>query len=89
MLKNYIEIVVDELLPSVLNKYSDVCTCPRCIEDIKAIALNNLKPLYVATETGFVYAKVNDLMTQFTTDVIRELINAIEIVSKNPRHFQN
>lgn len=89
MIKNYIEIVVDELLPNVLNKYPDICTCPRCIEDIKAIALNNLKPLYVATETGFVYAKVNDLMTQFTTDVIKELVNAIDIVSRNPRHFQS
>ncbi|MBM7871020.1 competence protein ComFB [Clostridium pascui] len=89
MLKNYIEIVIDELLPHVLDKYSDICTCPRCVEDIKAIALNNLKPLYVATETGFVYAKVNDLRTQFTTDVIKELMSAIEIVSKNPRHFQN
>lgn len=89
MLKNYVEIVVDELLPNVLDKYSDICKCQRCVEDIKAISLNNLKPLYVATETGFVYAKVNDLRTQFTTDVITELMNAIEIVSKNPRHFQN
>lgn len=87
MLKNYMEIVVDELLPQMFYKFPDMCTCTRCLEDIKAIALNNLKPLYIATETGLLYAKANDLLIQFNTDVIRELTTAIGIVSKNPKHF--
>lgn len=86
MIKNYMELVVDHTLPSVLEEYKDVCQCPRCIEDIKALTLNNLKPLYVVTEKGEVYVKINELMTQFQADVIQEIVPAIEMVSKNPRH---
>lgn len=86
MLKNYMEIVLDEALPTVLEKYNNICTCERCIEDIKAIALNKFMPLYVVTEKGTVYSKINQLNVQFAADVISEITQAIEIVSKNPRH---
>jgi competence protein ComFB len=86
MLNNYMEFVIDHVLPDVLKPYNNICKCERCIEDIKAIALNNLKPMYIVTEKGNVYAKVNELKTQFMTDAITELVRAIEIVSKNPRH---
>lgn len=80
------EEVVDFLLPTVLKKYENICKCEKCIEDIKAIALNNLKPLYVVTERGNIYAKVNELNTQFRADAIKEITGAIEKVCKNPRH---
>lgn len=86
MIKNYMESVVDNWLPKIISKYENICKCERCIEDIKAIALNGLKPTYVATQKGEVYTKVNELQTQFSTDTIRELTKAIEIVSKNPNH---
>lgn len=60
--------------------------CDKCIDDIKAIALNNLEPIYVVSEKGNMYAKSNELNVQFRTDVIKELTEAIEIVSQNPRH---
>jgi Late competence development protein ComFB. len=86
MVKNYMEDVVEHLMPSVLERYGDICKCQRCIEDIKALTLNNLKPLYVASDKGTTYAKVNELIVQFNTDVVRQLMYAIDIVSKNPRH---
>lgn len=86
MLKNYMEIVVDHLIPDILNRCNNICKCELCIEDIKAVALNNLKPMYIVTEKGNIYAKVNELKAQFMTDAITELVRAIEIVSKNPRH---
>lgn len=86
MLKNYMEIIVDIILPGVLEKYNNICKCERCINDIKALALNNLKPHYVATEKGQVYTKVNELEIQFRADTISALVSAIEKVSKNLRH---
>jgi len=87
MLRNLMEDIVSDALPSVLRKYPEVCTCTKCIIDIKAIALNNLKPQYTATENGEVYVKaLNELDWQFKSDVTKELSHAIEIVSKNPRH---
>ncbi len=77
---------MENLLPTVLDKYSDICKCEKCIDDIKAITLNSLKPLYVVTEEGNIFAKTNELSIQFKADVLGALTKAIEIVSKNPKH---
>ncbi|MEL5864151.1 late competence development ComFB family protein [Clostridium cochlearium] len=86
MIKNYMEVIVDDLFPTIIDEYMDICKCDKCIDDIKAIALNNLEPIYVVSEKGNMYAKSNELNVQFRTDVIKELTEAIEIVSENPRH---
>ncbi len=85
-LKNYMEIAVDKVLPNIIKAFSTICACDKCILDIKAIALNNLKPHYVVTDRGELYSKVDEMKVQFETDVMKALIDAIAIVSKNPRH---
>lgn len=80
------EVMIDNLLPSILKKYDNICKCEKCIDDIKAMSLNKLKPLYIATEKGYIYTKMNEIELQFTTDIVRELTKAVEIVSNNPRH---
>lgn len=86
MLKNYMEIVVDQMLPDILNERELTCNCEFCIEDIKAIALNNLKPKYVVTKKGILYTKLNEFSVQFRADVTREIVSAIKIVKDMPRH---
>lgn len=80
------EQVVEKVLPTIINKYENICKCEKCIDDIKALTLNNLKPLYVVTEKGAIYSKVKRLQLQFNIDVVDELTKAIEVVSKNPEH---
>jgi len=82
------EDMVDLVLPRLLveDAYKNKCTCEQCINDIKAIALNDLKPRYVATETGSVLSKANTFTVQFDTDVTKALVEAIEKVSRLPRH---
>jgi competence protein ComFB len=86
MVSNYMEDIVREILPNILDKYKNICKCEKCMEDISAISLNNLKPLYFVTEKGAIYSKLKKLQVQFSADVINELTKAIEIVSKNPNH---
>ncbi|MBK1809655.1 late competence development ComFB family protein [Clostridium sp. YIM B02505] len=86
MIKNCMEDIVEDLLPVVLVNYKGGCTCSRCIDDVKAIALNNLKPLYAASENGRLYNKMNEMKTQFRIDVINELTKAMEKVCENPFH---
>lgn len=86
MIKNCMEDIVEDLLPVVLVNYEGVCTCSRCIDDVKAIALNNLTPLYAASENGRLYNKMNEMKTQFRVDVINELTKAMEKVCENPFH---
>jgi len=80
------EVEVDRYIGNILKAFPDVCQCHNCILDIKAIALNNLPCHYVVTDKGALYTKLEELNLQFETDVMKALIDAIAIVSKNPRH---
>lgn len=85
-LKNYMEDVVFHILPGILKNMDGMCKCEKCVLDITALALNKLKPHYVVTEKGEVFSKVRELYTQFEVDVTTAILEAIEQVSKNPRH---
>ncbi|MGV8906287.1 MAG: late competence development ComFB family protein [Acetobacterium sp.] len=86
MIKNYMEEVVDEILPAFISTYSNVCTCENCLEDMKAMALNHLTPCYIVTKKGLLFTKVNEMAPQFKTDVIKELTKAMVSVTNKPRH---
>ncbi|ABR48640.1 conserved hypothetical protein [Alkaliphilus metalliredigens QYMF] len=86
MVKNYMEEVVNQEIMKILKNYPQQCQCVRCINDMKAITLNDLPPKYIATDQGEVYTKVSELSIQFATDVTRALIDAINRVGEYPRH---
>lgn len=86
-LKNYSEEAVDKLLNKVLAKYNHVCKCEKCKRDIKAYALNYIAPKYVTSEKGEIYARaLNEIDKQETINIINAIMNAIDVVSKNPKH---
>ena len=86
MVKNYMEVLVEEHLSEIIKEQEHIKNCNKCQEDVKAIALNHLKPMYVVTEKGSLYAKLNEFSLQFKSDVLRELIRASEIVADKPQH---
>lgn len=83
---NYMEDVVDHILPRVIKNDEHFNTCAKCQADIKALALNHLTPHYVSTLEGEVYTKVSEMYVQFEADVLQELIKAMMIVRENPNH---
>lgn len=87
--KNCMEELVWSHLDRVLDSYpEDVCRCPRCRNDLAALALNFLPPRYVATDRGEIFTKIRGLEAQFTVDVISAISMAAVIVNKNPRHTE-
>lgn len=84
--KNYMEVVLNNMLLNILKNKEEFCNCKRCLADTRALALNHLPPKYIATESGEVYSKVNALSIQFETDVIKAVIDAAEKVKQSPRH---
>lgn len=61
-------------------RYVHACTCPRCVSDIAAIALNYLPPhYYVETE------KVTELGSPWVM-VESAVMEAIDKVIENPNH---
>ncbi|ABO50324.1 conserved hypothetical protein [Desulforamulus reducens MI-1] len=90
MIKNYIELAVEDMLDDVFIKYAaknpGTCTCPRCRLDVMAIALNNLPTRYVVTDEGGIYTKVAMEQVGGRAQVVAAILNGIQIVQKNPRH---
>ena len=84
-LRNYMEVCISDTLDDVM-KRTEICRCENCRFDIMAIALNSLPPKYVVTHKGQIYTKLSMLHQQVDADVIREIIKAVQIVKKNPRH---
>ena len=88
MIINYTEKVVGEYLDKVLSDpvYSSVCRCEQCRDDIMAKVLNNMKPFYITSKTGEVFAEYSKLEIQHQAELIKEVINAIKFVSAKPNH---
>ena len=84
-LKNYMEDLVQDMLPAVLDKM-DICKCPRCQMDILAYSLNNLPPKYVVTRKGDIYTRLATMHTQFSADIIAAVTSGATIVGSKPRH---
>lgn len=85
MVHNYMEDLVEEFLGQVLDseQYADICKCARCQDDIRAYALNHLKPFYITGTKGMVYGKYSVKDTQIRMDIVQELTRAITVVSQN------
>jgi len=86
-LRNYTE----EAVRAYLEKWypdSGGCQCEGCRLDVMAIMLNSLKPKYVVTDTGALYAQMDDFSLQNRIDFMSEMTAAISVVSSRPRHVE-
>lgn len=83
---NTMERAVTAQLEDIQDRFPNICWCPRCRNDILALALNALPPRYVVSEEGGVYARTAELRQQYRTDITVALIQAITIVQAHPRH---
>jgi len=86
-LRNYTE----EAVKAYLDKWygeSGACQCDGCRLDVMAIMLNNLKPKYVVTDSGALYAQMDDFIQQSRVDFMTEMTQAIKIITKRPRHVE-
>ncbi|MCY6483391.1 late competence development ComFB family protein [Clostridium aestuarii] len=86
-LKNYSEEIVDHLLNKILKEYNNICKCDKCKLDIKAYALNSIKPKYIVTEQGEIYTRaLHEINKQEVINITNAIMQAIEVVSNNPKH---
>lgn len=84
ILYNVTENLVLNKLEATLKKM-DCCRCDRCKEDIVAIALNNLKPMYVVASKKDIEIKIYSMKDK-GSEITTEVIKAALMVRKNPRH---
>ena len=82
---NCMEIWVEEYMEILLEKL-DCCKCDKCKRDIFTLAVNNLKPYYVATTLGTIMAKIESTKQQVETNIVVEVTKAINKINSNPNH---
>lgn len=85
-LKNYMEDVVAHKTDEIM-KLMNTCKCEKCRLDVIAISLNNLPSKYVVSDKGELYSKVNELQQQFEIDIETQIIKAVILVNKSPKHI--
>lgn len=82
---NYMEELAGSVLENLLPEYKGARFTDNALEDIKALALNRLWPMYTTTESGKSFLRKIIQEDKIEKDVIRELRAAIDIVKSNPR----
>ena len=83
-MSNFMEELAQDVLKDLLAKNKGGFS-PSAIEDIKALALNRLWPMYTTTNAGRDYLKKIAEEDKIEKDVVRELRAAMDIVRSNPR----
>src|SRR3989338_7000927 len=82
---NYMEELAGNVLEGLLPEYKGARFTEAAIQDIKALALNRLWPMYTTSESGKDFLRKIIEEDKIEKDVIRELRAAIDIVKSNPR----
>ena len=82
---NYMEILTDNILDEILAEEKTNRLSKEAVQDVKALALNRLWPMYLTTETGKDFIKKIVIEDKIEKDVVRELRAALDIVRQNPR----
>ncbi len=79
MVKNYMELLVDEIFQEVKLIY-DKCMDEGCIHDIKSMSLNNLPPIYFSYDTHASEKKAFLLDRQRRITVLAKIAESADIV---------
>lgn len=85
MLKNYVEILVEEYLTETLAPNTErnltIRHSPDLLAEIEMAVLNNVPPFYITCKEGEVYGFSKNALPQNKTDIMIEIAKAIEVVS--------
>ncbi|MBU0634172.1 MAG: late competence development ComFB family protein [Candidatus Omnitrophica bacterium] len=82
--RNVMEDIAKKYLDEILITRFDVCKCAQCREDMIAYTLSRIPPRYVTTESGTLQTIMEQQKVEHASEVLKELVNAIKVVSQNP-----
>jgi len=82
---NVMQVLVEEQADRYMEMLG-VCQCPRCKADVKALALNNLTPKYVAMHPGEMVPRITVYEGRFHATVTAQLLHACQVVIEHPHH---
>ena len=87
-MKNAIEDAVRNVYTALQKKHAEFCACPRCQDDVMALALNHTKPRYVAGDPPLGAAVTSAQLAgdQARAQLTVIVFDAMRRVAAHPRH---
>ena len=82
---NVMQVLVEEKAPKYVKMFG-LCSCERCMEDVKALTLNNLPSKYVVLEPGDRIPRLTVYEGRFASDITAQLLQACKLVMAHPHH---
>ena len=82
---NVMQVLVEEKAPKYVEMFG-LCTCKRCMEDVKAYTLNHLPPKYVVLEPNDRVPRLTVYEGKFSSDITAQLLQACKVVMRTPHH---
>ena len=83
---NVMEYLVEERLEKYVKLFG-LCSCQRCLADVRALALSRLPAKYVVLPSSSVTPMLSLYQAKFDSMVIAEVIQACKSVMENQRHL--
>ena len=83
---NIMEDIVQNYLDDIMAKRPELCKCNKCIDAIMSSVLSNLPAKYITTDSGAMYTLKEQVKVEKSSEILKELINKIEYLQKNPLH---
>lgn len=82
---NVMQVLVEEQAPRYVKMFG-LCGCDRCMEDVKALTLNNLPSKYVVLEPGDRIPRLTVYEGRFASDITAQMLQACRLVMAHPHH---
>jgi hypothetical protein len=83
---NYIEDHVFDVADRLTAADAEFCGCEKCLTDVSAFALSQLKPAYATGDTGRAMTVVRLGSVEVQTEISAQVVAAIDAVKRHPRH---
>ncbi len=85
-IKNVMETIVQDVLKNNLTQLRMTCTCDRCLDDVRAHALNHLPPKYIVNPEHQPYIRaVHEVNQNEALNVLKIVTQAATVISDRPR----
>lgn len=86
---NIMEEIVQNHLDEIMAKRPGMCGCGRCIDEIMSIVLSNLPAKYITTDHGAMYALIDQVKVEQSSEILKQIIQALDYIKEHPVHEQN
>ena len=83
---NFVEEAVFETTERLAAADPEFCGCEKCVADVEAYALANLKPAYASAPVGAVVTRVVTDRADHHAEITVKVTTAMRLVKAQPHH---